>query len=82
MSVFIHVSVAPAQISPDLGKNLVGACPVNIFGLNDNEIYVAAENEDECTLCELCLRLAPRGVVTIRKLYKAETLTSYGDAAQ
>lgn len=78
MSVFIEVSLDRAQISPELGQQLVAACPVNIFGQNGATIHIVTENQDECTLCELCLRLAPRGAVTIQKLYKAETLSSYG----
>lgn len=79
MSIFIQVQLDSAHISPVLGEKLAAACPVNIFAQNGAGTYIVTENQDECTLCELCLKLAPRGTVTIQKLYKAETLTSYGE---
>jgi ferredoxin len=80
MSVFIQVLLDNSQISSALGQQLVAVCPVNIFASNGAAIHVVQENQDECTLCELCLRLAPRGAVTINKLYKAETLSAYGES--
>ena len=72
MGMFIRVDVEPRAASdPELAKRLVDACPVNIFEQSsDGSVRVVAENEDECTLCELCLQLAPDGRVKVWKLYE------------
>jgi NAD-dependent dihydropyrimidine dehydrogenase PreA subunit len=49
----------------------VQVCPVNIFNIKDNHPVVIEENEDECTLCMLCVDTFPKGAVTIRKLYES-----------
>ena len=49
----------------------VEVCPVNIFKIQDGQPVVVAENEDECTLCMLCIDAFPQGTVAIRKLYEA-----------
>lgn len=48
----------------------VDVCPVNIFKVREGRLTVIAENEDECTLCELCLESCPEGAITIQKLYE------------
>lgn len=80
MSVFIEIEVDADAISPEVAEELIGVCPVNIFAQNGTRVHVLAENEDECTLCELCLRVAPRGALHIKKLYKDETLVSRGSS--
>jgi NAD-dependent dihydropyrimidine dehydrogenase PreA subunit len=82
VSVFIKVELDADKISPSLAPRLIAACPVNIFAANATRIHVVPENEDECTLCELCLDLAPRGSLAIKKLYKDETLLARGEAAK
>ena len=49
----------------------VQVCPVNIFNTKDNHPIVIEENEDECTLCMLCIAAFPTGAVTIHKLYES-----------
>lgn len=78
MSVFIHVKLDPTQLTPQISEALVQLCPVDIFVMTENGISVAEANEDECTLCKLCLREAPAGAIMIYKLYKDETLVSTG----
>ncbi len=70
--LFVRVEVDP-QIArqPDIAKKLVEVCPVNIFALDDGgALRIVEENEDECTLCELCLEAAPPGAVRVIKLYE------------
>lgn len=50
-------------------KKWAGVCPVNIFEIKENKAVVKPENEDECTLCNLCLDNCTSGAVTISKLY-------------
>jgi NAD-dependent dihydropyrimidine dehydrogenase PreA subunit len=46
----------------------------------DGALGVVSEEEDECTLCELCLDVAPAGAITIHKLYSETQLVSRGPA--
>ena len=48
----------------------VQVCPVNIFAVENNQPVVVEENEDECTLCMLCVEAFPHGAITIHKLYE------------
>ena len=70
--MFIRVEVEPgAARDRDLAKKLAEACPVNIFEQAlDGGVRIVEENEDECTLCELCLQAAPEGRVRVWKLYE------------
>lgn len=79
MGVFIRVAVEASQVSPALARGLVPLCPVDIFALAGERLTVRPEEEDECTLCELCLKAAPVGAIVIHKLYKDERLVSRGD---
>ncbi len=71
MALFIDVEVAPqVASSPDLARKLVEVCPVNIFALGAKDaLEIVEKNLDECTLCELCLSVAPPGGVRVKKLY-------------
>ena len=79
MGVFIRVAVDESRVGPALAQTLVGLCPVDIFALAGERLTVRPDEEDECTLCELCLKAAPSGAIVIHKLYKDERLTSFGD---
>ncbi len=72
MPLFVHVEVDPeAAKTPDVVKKLVEVCPVNIFGQKaDGALEIVEANEDECTLCELCLDAAAPGAVRVIKLYE------------
>jgi NAD-dependent dihydropyrimidine dehydrogenase PreA subunit len=48
----------------------VRACPVNIFEEKGDNPAIVAANEDECTLCELCLQACKPAAITIIKLYE------------
>lgn len=79
MGIFIQVSVDASRLTSQEARALVSSCPVDIFSLDGEELVVRTDNEDECTLCELCLHAMPRGALTIRKTYKDECLVSTGD---
>jgi len=80
MGVFIKVRVKEGWLTTDQGRALAASCPVDIFRWAESRLLVHPEQEDECTLCELCLDLTPAGAVTICKKYKEETLISRGSA--
>ncbi|MQG21250.1 MAG: sulfite reductase [SAR202 cluster bacterium] len=71
MSMFIKLEVSPEVASnPDLVSKLVEICPVDIFDQDDGKLRIVDENEDECTLCDLCIEAAPEGAVKVIKLYE------------
>lgn len=71
MSEFINVKI-------DMGKctgigacgQCVQVCPVNIFRAEEDVPHVVADNEDECILCELCIKECVPEAITLYKLYE------------
>ncbi|MDP2952359.1 MAG: 4Fe-4S binding protein [Chloroflexota bacterium] len=49
-------------------------CPVDVFALKGDKMIVLEENQDECTLCDLCLQRCPTRAITLVKLYERETV--------
>lgn len=69
--MFIKVQITPGLISDqDLVKKLVEVCPVDIFTEYQGDLFIVEENQDECTLCNLCIEATPDGTVKIIKLYE------------
>lgn len=69
--MFIKVQVTPEGISDEsLVKKLVDICPVDIFSEDQGTLSVVEENQDECTLCNLCIQATPEGIIRIIKLYE------------
>ena len=48
----------------------VKVCPVDVFVLENGVLTTDEDNEDECTLCELCLRNCPNDAIRLVKLYE------------
>jgi NAD-dependent dihydropyrimidine dehydrogenase PreA subunit len=80
MGIFIKIDFDEQSITPDFARRLEQLCPVDIFQVEGGQLVVNADNEDECTLCRLCLQAAPPGALRVHKLYSGETLVSTGDA--
>lgn len=81
MALFIDVEVdSNVASNTDLARKLVEVCPVNIFALGSKDrLEIVEKNLDECTLCELCLSVAPPGSVRVKKLYgEREVLVRQG----
>lgn len=78
LGVFIDIQIDEGRLPADIAATLVPLCPVEIFMLEDGRLIVRPDQVDECTLCELCLAIAPPGAITIRKKYKDEQLVSRG----
>ena len=49
----------------------VRVCPVNIFDKEGDKPSITADNEDECTLCDLCKRACTPSAIMIHKRYEA-----------
>lgn len=71
MSEFIRVEIDFSKCAgiEECGE-CTGVCPVNIFGKEGNKPAAVRENEDECTLCDLCVEVCTSGAITILKLYE------------
>ena len=48
----------------------IRVCPVNIFTSNGDYPIAVESNEDECTLCDLCLQGCEVNAITIQKIYE------------
>ena len=72
--IFIEVQVDAASAADTaIAKKLSEVCPVSIFATKDDgTLLIQDENLDECTLCDLCLEVAPKGAVKVVKLYAKE----------
>ena len=70
MALFIEVQVDDSVAKDaELGKQLVEACPVDIYAQPNGALEIVDTNLDECTLCELCLAVGKPGQVRVLKLY-------------
>lgn len=71
MGTFIRVKI-DGQKCMGIKKSgeCVKVCPVNIFEPHGDAPVVVTGNEDECTLCRLCLEKCPSGAISIQKLYE------------
>jgi NAD-dependent dihydropyrimidine dehydrogenase PreA subunit len=48
----------------------IRVCPVNIFKKSSDKPVAVEENEDECTLCQLCIEACRPRALIIHKLYE------------
>jgi NAD-dependent dihydropyrimidine dehydrogenase PreA subunit len=69
--LFIDVEVDDA-VAKDaaLSAKLAEVCPVGIFEAAEGGLKIVEKNLDECTLCDLCIEAAPKGVKVV-KLYES-----------
>ena len=81
MGLFIQIEFDAERIEPETARRIVSLCPVDIFALAGSRLVLQPEQEDECTLCELCLEAAPAGSLIIRKNYKDEPIVARGQSA-
>jgi len=71
MGEFIEIEVVFSKcVGIDTCGGCVKVCPVNIFEEKDDKPVIVEENEDECTLCDLCKRACSPSAITIHKRYE------------
>ena len=71
MGMFIRVEIDDKKcLGLEKSGECIRICPVNIFEAKDGRVVVKEENEDECTLCELCLTRCKPSTIRIKKLYE------------
>jgi len=68
MGMFIKIHVDEARLG-EKAAAVAQVCPVKIFEWKEGRLAVLEAEEDECTLCELCLERCPAGGIRIEKLY-------------
>ena len=48
----------------------IEVCPVNVFNAEGSALQTDYDNEDECTLCDMCIQRCPVDALTIVKHYE------------
>jgi NAD-dependent dihydropyrimidine dehydrogenase PreA subunit len=70
MGEFIKIKIDPQRcVGIDDCGGCIRVCPVNIFIKNNKMPAAVEENEDECTLCDLCMEACDPCAIIIQKLY-------------
>ncbi len=71
MGIFIKAIVDRSKcLGVSKSGNCIKICPVNIFEADGDHVVINEENEDECTLCDLCLQKCEPNAISIKKLYE------------
>ena len=47
----------------------INVCPVDVFEDQESSLKTNYDNEDECTLCDMCIQKCPPDALTIVKNY-------------
>lgn len=68
MGRFIRITIEESSC-PAGCRMCLEACPVEIFKEEGGKVLVLDSEEDECTLCELCIQRCGAGAISIEKLY-------------
>ena len=70
MGMFVKLEVDPSKCAdPAACARCAAVCPVDVFRVEAGRLVTDPENEDECTLCKLCLQTCPNGAIRLVKLY-------------
>lgn len=69
MSMFIRVEILGDRCTGMACGKCLPVCPVRIFVADGASVAVDPEQEDECTLCDLCLQVCPEDAIVIHRLY-------------
>ncbi len=79
MGMFVVVNIAREKC-PESCTECVAACPVKVFQGTGPAVATLADNEDECTFCDLCLDRCPKGAITISTTYSSKVRTARATA--
>jgi len=73
MGIFIRIEINQERCVGVKACGLcIRTCPVKIFGQTGDRPFSIDDNEDECTLCTLCLTECKPNAIRLRKLYESE----------
>jgi NAD-dependent dihydropyrimidine dehydrogenase PreA subunit len=68
--MFIKIRIDPTTCQVVNGCDLCArVCPVEAFQVEAGQVVPIYENEDECTLCDLCVDQCPGRSIAVIKLY-------------
>lgn len=71
MGLFIDIQIDQSKFAGLRERELCArVCPVDALKATEASLDVVAENEDECTFCDLCVQNAPAGAVRIVRTYE------------
>jgi NAD-dependent dihydropyrimidine dehydrogenase PreA subunit len=70
MGMFIELRIDPVACQVASGCDLCARlCPVEAFRVEGGWVTPVYDNEDECTLCNLCVEQCPGRAIEVIKLY-------------
>lgn len=68
--MFIKINIDKSKCKNEFNCiKCIDICSVKIFKKNNGLIEVNCNNEDECTLCNLCINICPLNAIKVEKLY-------------
>jgi NAD-dependent dihydropyrimidine dehydrogenase PreA subunit len=74
-AIFIGIEVSDdAAGDAALAAKLEETCPVDIYADAGGRVEIVERNVDECILCDMCIAVAPPGVVAVHRLYDPEAV--------
>ncbi len=70
MGMFIELRIDHTTCQVASGCDLCARlCPVEAFRVEGGQVTLIYDNEDECTLCNLCVDQCPEDAIEVVKLY-------------
>ena len=70
MGLFIELEIDRTKcVGLSICGQCIKVCPVQIFGENGDLPLSIVDNEDECTLCNLCIDSCDPEAIRVCKLY-------------
>jgi NAD-dependent dihydropyrimidine dehydrogenase PreA subunit len=70
MGMFIELRIDPITCQVAGGCDLCARlCPVEAFRVEGAQVTLIYDNENECTLCNLCVDQCPGNAIEVVKLY-------------
>lgn len=70
MSEFIRVEIVMNRCDGiDRCGRCTRVCPVNVFDHDNDSPLIVEKNQDECTLCDLCIQECKSEAIVIHRLY-------------
>jgi Fe-S-cluster-containing hydrogenase component 2 len=71
VALFVKVKIDQTKFTTQQARELCArVCPVDALKVTDAGVEIDPENEDECILCDLCIRNAPEGAVEVVRTYQ------------
>ena len=68
MGVFVTVKV-DLNLCPKGCSICVETCSVKIFAFENEKVVIDPANEEECTLCDMCIERCPKDAIKLVKNY-------------